>query len=142
MATGMAWLLSVAMIGTMQVGHRLPRGKLTWPHRRLTLKPVHSFPTHSYDKYQDAPPYNGFGTRELPNAVPEETWQRPASRDHFESHHDAVTDESERKGIAKAASSSDSQPLALRNEDCSVFESGETNLDNDTVDFLTTLELE
>jgi HMG (high mobility group) box len=112
------------------------------PHRGLTLKPAQSYPTHSNDKYQVAPPYNGFETRELPNAVPEGTWQRPASRDHFESDHDVVAHENERKGIAKAASSSDSQPLALRNEDCSVFGSGETNLDNDTVDFLTTLELE
>jgi HMG (high mobility group) box len=112
------------------------------PHRRSTSKHAQSYSDHSSDKYHVSPPYNGFAARELHNTVPEETWQRPASRDHFETVHGVVADESERKQIAKAPSASDSQPLALRNEDGSVSESAETNLDNYTVDFLTTLELE
>ncbi|CAB9509988.1 expressed unknown protein [Seminavis robusta] len=100
-------------------------------------------PPPSHGKNRGTPP-QAYHARQPNSPDSEETWQRPASRDHFEppgNEPTSAASDSKRAAIAAAPSDS-SQPLALKHQDGSEFETVETNLDNDTVDFLTTLELE
>lgn len=125
-------------------------------HQKYSPPQYHAHPTGGLSPYHPHGYHQPYAQGSP--ASREETLQLYASRGDFQnrnSSHPSDPQSSSKKGEDPTkqqqqkqhpSTSSDSRPSASKNEDCSLIESSfgniDSNLDTDTVDFLTTLELE